>query len=92
MATFTAERTARKPHQCARCGGAIRPGERYASISWPPGGEMGYLGWSRLAEHLSYTACDYETAASPAPDAPDWLGGSDWPETPIVTAREGTDD
>jgi len=85
MTVFTTERTARKEHRCARCGGIIKAGERYAVISIPPGGEMGYVGWSRLAEHLTYVECDYELAAEPVPDAPDWLGGSDWPETPTTT-------
>jgi hypothetical protein len=84
MAVFTAERTARKEHRCWRCGGAIKAGKRYAAISITPGGEMGYLRWSRLAEHLSYAECDYELTAKPAPDVPDWLGGSDWPETPVA--------
>jgi hypothetical protein len=66
VAVFTTERTARKPRKCSRCGGTIRPGERYTSIVITPGGEFGYEGWSRLAEHLSFMACDYELAAPKA--------------------------
>ena len=84
MTALTTERTARKQYRCWRCGGVIEPGERDASTSIPPGGDLGYEKWTRVAEHLSYVSCDYELAASPAPDAPDWLGGSDWPETPVT--------
>ena len=46
----------------------IRAGERYTSIVITPGGEFGYEGWSRLAEHLSFVSCDYELAAPAASD------------------------
>jgi hypothetical protein len=35
------ERTARKPHVCHCCGGAIAPGERYTAIFWVGDG-VGY--------------------------------------------------
>jgi hypothetical protein len=59
---FTTERKAAKPHKCWRCGGPIKPGERYVSVSITPGGDLGYERWTRLAEHLSYVECDYELA------------------------------
>ena len=68
MTVFTTERTARKPRKCSQCGGQIRAGERYTSIVITPGGEFGYEGWSRLAEHLSFVSCDYELAAPAASD------------------------
>lgn len=86
MAVFTTERSARKERRCSRCGGVIKAGERYASIAITPGGEMGYLGWSRLAEHLTFVACDYELAAEPIPDAPDG-DLSDWPHPEEETGR-----
>jgi hypothetical protein len=63
VAAFTTERTAHKPHKCSQCCGTIHPGERYESTVITPGGELGYEGWSRLATHLSWTACNYELAA-----------------------------
>jgi hypothetical protein len=71
MAVFTRERTARKPRKCSQCSQTIRSGERYLSIAITPGGEFGYLGWSRFAEHLSWTACNYELAAVSPPEPPD---------------------
>jgi hypothetical protein len=53
MAEFSVIRTARRQHRCETrshaCVGAIQPGDRYVYASLPPGGEMGYLGWSHMA-------------------------------------------
>lgn len=44
-------RTARIPHYCDSCDGyTIRAGDRYRSLVAPPGGELGYDGWSRMNE------------------------------------------
>lgn len=53
-------RTSRRTRRCARCRQTIGPGEQYLRLSLPPGGELGYLGWVREAEHI---ACeiDYPT-------------------------------
>lgn len=48
--TRTNARTARKPHQCASCDGWIKRGERYLSHTMGPGGDMGNIGWSQVAE------------------------------------------
>lgn len=36
MAVFTTEHTARKQHPCERCGGQIKPGQRYHSSAITP--------------------------------------------------------
>lgn len=47
--------TARKLRRCSDnqypnyCSGWINPGERYEAHAYPPGGEMGYIGWARYA-------------------------------------------
>jgi len=46
----TVTRTARKPHQCSSCDGWIKRGQRYLSHTMSPGGDMGYIGWNRIAE------------------------------------------
>jgi hypothetical protein len=71
MAAIATEHTARVAHRCWRCGGHIKSGERYTSVAVTPGGDLGYEHWTRLAEHLTYTECDYELASWPVPDAPD---------------------
>jgi hypothetical protein len=64
VAVFTIEHTARKPHKCSTCGGAIRPGERYSCVSLTPDhDDVGNDGWWRLAYHLTDVECDYEFAA-----------------------------
>ena len=49
---FTQIRTSRKLRKCERCRKYIRPGERYARYSAPPGGELGNVGWWHLTEHV----------------------------------------
>lgn len=46
----TVTRTARIPHQCASCDRYIRRGQRYLSHTHGPGGDMGFIGWNRIAE------------------------------------------
>lgn len=44
-------RTARAPRYCDSCDGyTIRTGDRYRALAAAPGGELGYIGWSRMNE------------------------------------------
>jgi hypothetical protein len=49
---ITTVRTARKPHQCAKCLGRIEPGEQYVDARLAPGSDLGNEGWWRLASHV----------------------------------------
>jgi hypothetical protein len=64
----TEVRTSRKVRRCWRCRERIQPGQRYERHSLPPGGELGYLGWVREAEHVDGECQTDNTAA--AADAP----------------------
>jgi len=53
MTEFSVIRTARARHRCTTrssdCVGTIQPGDRYVYASFPPGGEMGLVGWGHMA-------------------------------------------
>lgn len=46
----TVARTARKVHQCSSCDRYIPRGQRYLSHTHGPGGDLGLVGWARIAE------------------------------------------
>ena len=49
----TETRVSRKERTCHSCGKPITQGQAYQRISLPPGGEIGFLGWSRWTEHIA---------------------------------------
>jgi hypothetical protein len=42
-------RRARRYHRCG-CGAGISPGDRYYEHVTPPGGDLGFLKWTRFTE------------------------------------------
>jgi hypothetical protein len=53
MTVLTSEHTARKLHECARCGLAILPGERYRRHALTPrDGDIGNDVWWTQREHI----------------------------------------